>query len=193
MFTHGDGRVDRPSAGLGVGLALVRRLVEMHGGTVTAHSDGRGQGAELTVRLPAAEPAPAASAAADHDRASVEAPGRRILVVDDNADAAEALALMLRLSGHEVEMAFDGVEALRVAESFSPEIVLLDLGMPRMNGYDTARSLRATPWGREMTLIALTGWGQPKDRDQTLAAGFNAHLVKPVGQEDLFAALAGRA
>ena len=110
---------------------------------------------------------------------------RRILVVDDNADAAEALALLLRLSGHEVETAFDGLEALRVAPAFSPEIVLLDLGMPRLNGYDTARSIRAEPWGKDVTLIAVTGWGQPKDRDRTLEAGFNAHLVKPIGTEEL--------
>jgi CheY-like chemotaxis protein len=120
---------------------------------------------------------------------AVQSPPHRILVVDDNADAAEAMALMLRMSGHEVEMAFDGVEALRVAEAFTPDVVLLDLGMPRLNGFDTARTMRAQPWGRDIRLIALTGWGQPKDRHETLEAGFNAHLVKPVGHEELVAAL----
>jgi signal transduction histidine kinase len=190
MFTHSDRPLDKNSTGLGVGLALVRRLVEMHGGDVSAHSEGGGRGTELLVRLPLASPMDASDAAPTAAR-DTPAPGagKRILVVDDNADAAEALALMLRLSGHEVETAFDGIEALEVAETFSPEIVLLDLGMPRLNGYDTARTIRSKPWGRDITLIALTGWGQPKDRTQTLEAGFNAHLVKPVGHEDLLAAL----
>jgi signal transduction histidine kinase len=195
MFTHVDHRFDQSSQGLGVGLALVRSLIEMHGGHVRADSPGPGLGTEIEIRLPRA-PAIAADAAEGEvalvsppPAASTAAPARRVLVVDDNADAAEALAIMLRLSGHEVETAFDGIEALRVAETFAPEVVLLDLGMPRLNGYDTARTMRTKPWGRDIRLIALTGWGQPKDRSQTLEAGFNAHLVKPVGEEDLLAAL----
>ena len=190
MFTHADSPHDRASEGLGVGLALVRRLVEMHSGQVTAHSEGLGSGTELVVKLPLA---PAAvdqvPAALPEETQSAAGAKRRVLVVDDNADAAEAMALMLRLSGHDVETAHDGIEALNVAEGFGPDVVLLDLGMPRLNGYDTARSMRAQPWGREIRLIALTGWGQPKDRHQSLAAGFNAHLVKPVGHEELVAAL----
>ena len=193
MFSHSNRAKDRSSAGLGVGLALVRRLVEMHSGQVTVHSEGVGRGTELSVRLPLSQGARAETAT----RPAAPAPpattaNRKILVVDDNADAAEALALMLRLSGHEVETAFDGLEALRVAEQFTPEIVLLDLGMPRLNGYDTAKTMRTKPWGRDIRLIALTGWGQQKDRDQTLQAGFNAHLVKPVGHEELLAALGQR-
>jgi signal transduction histidine kinase len=185
LFSQTDRRLQHNTNGLGVGLALVRRLVEMHGGEVSAKSPGAGQGTELVVRLPAVAPAPERAAA---ERAAASASAvmpRRILVVDDNADAAEALALLLRLSGHQVETAFDGVEALRVAPAFSPEVVLLDLGMPRLDGYDTARSIRAEPWGKDVRLVALTGWGQPKDRDRTLEAGFNAHLVKPIGAEEL--------
>jgi signal transduction histidine kinase len=188
MFSHTDRPKDRQSSGLGVGLALVRRLVEMHGGQVSAHSAGTGHGTEITVRLPLA-PEVVEAASARVASPAVQSPPHRILVVDDNADAAEAMALMLRMSGHEVEMAFDGVEALRVAEAFTPDVVLLDLGMPRLNGFDTARTMRAQPWGRDIRLIALTGWGQPKDRHETLEAGFNAHLVKPVGHEELVAAL----
>jgi signal transduction histidine kinase len=183
LFSQTDQRLDRGATGLGVGLALVRRLVEMHGGDVTACSAGEGQGTEIIVRLPllvrgeetmtVTIPTPSPQAA------------RRVLVVDDNADAAEALAVLLRLSGHHVATACDGVEALRVAPDFSPEVVLLDLGMPRLDGYDTARSIRAEPWGKDVRLVALTGWGQQKDRDRTLEAGFNAHLVKPVGAEEL--------
>jgi signal transduction histidine kinase len=185
LFSQTDRRLERNTTGLGVGLALVRRLVEMHGGTVAANSEGAGRGTELIVRLPLLEPEHQTTPAEAPATSTAAAPSRRILVVDDNADAAEALALLLRLSGHEVETAFDGVEALRVAPAFSPDIVLLDLGMPRLDGYDTARSIRAEPWGKDVTLVAVTGWGQPKDRDRTLEAGFNAHLVKPVVTEEL--------
>jgi signal transduction histidine kinase len=189
MFSHSDRPQDRATAGLGVGLALVRRLVEMHSGQVSASSAGPGEGTEITVRLPLAPALHPSTSAAATPRLPGDAAPHRILVVDDNADAAEAMALMLRMSGHEVELAFDGVEALRVAEAFTPDVVLLDLGMPRLNGFDTARTMRAQPWGRDIRLIALTGWGQPKDRHETLEAGFNAHLVKPVGHEELVAAL----
>jgi signal transduction histidine kinase len=185
LFSKTGLRFDRNSTGLGVGLALVRRLVEMHGGLVEARSEGAGLGAELIVRLPSAGLLPQAVPIEPATKGVQTMTPRRILVVDDNADAAEALALLLRLSGHEVETAFDGLEALRVAPAFSPEIVLLDLGMPRLDGYDTARSIRAEPWGKDVTLIAVTGWGQSKDRDRTLEAGFNAHLVKPIGTEEL--------
>ena len=189
LFSRTDRGVDCASPGLGVGLALARRLVTMHDGTVSARSDGSGRGTQISVRLPLLE-AQSETTPLDARSASPSSISpRRILVVDDNTDAAEALALFLRLSGHEVETAFDGIEALRVAPDFSPDIVLLDIGMPRLDGYDTARSMRAEPWGKHIRLVALTGWGQPKDRDLTLQAGFNAHLVKPVATDDLMKVL----
>jgi signal transduction histidine kinase len=185
LFSRTDRGVQCASPGLGVGLALVRRLVTMHHGEVIALSDGEGKGAEVTIRLPlalAAEDLATVDVLADQP---VSNASRRILVVDDNSDAAEALALLLRLSGHMVETAFDGLEALRVAPGFSPEVVLLDIGMPRLDGYNTARSIRAESWGKHIVLVALTGWGQPKDHDRSLQAGFDAHLVKPVSTEEL--------
>jgi CheY-like chemotaxis protein/two-component sensor histidine kinase len=186
LFTQFDRPLDRTATGLGIGLALVRRLVEMHGGTVTAHSEGAGKGTELEVRLPLV-PGTAMTTAADKTQLPElpELPSRRILVVDDNNDAAETLAAMLRVSGHQVETAGDGLQALTVAPSFAPDVVLLDLGMPNLNGYETATRIRAQPWGRHVALIAITGWGQPEDRQRTVEAGFNAHLVKPVDRLEL--------
>jgi signal transduction histidine kinase len=190
LFTQVHTQPDRAQGGLGIGLALVRRLVEMHGGTVTARSQGPGTGSEFVVRLPtlAAEAVPPQS----QSRAAAAAvtPRCRILVVDDNHDAAESLSLQLQFAGHDVRSAHDGIEAIDVASAFHPEIVLLDLGMPRLDGYDTAREIRLRPWGKAATLIALTGWGQQQDRSRTSAAGFDAHLVKPVGESELFDAIA---
>ena len=187
LFTRGDRPLDRSSAGLGIGLALVHRLVMMHGGTVTATSQGANTGTTITVRLPLYEEVPMSKPVGLTQTPvapSCDAPCR-VLVVDDNADAALTMAQMLRMSGHEVETAEDGVQALEVASVFGPQIVLLDLGMPRLNGYETAKRIREAPWGHNVSLIALTGWGQPKDRQRTLEAGFNAHLVKPVGNSEL--------
>ena len=192
LFTQGQPLLDRTSSGLGIGLALVRRLVELHDGQVGIESEGVGRGATVSIVLPlshGADHAPAARpAAAVAARVSPDRP--RVLVVDDNVDAADVLAAFLRLSGHDVLTAESGVEALRVGATFEPGIVLLDLGMPRLNGYDTARRIRELPWGRHAGLIALTGWGQQKDHESTLAAGFDAHLVKPIGEDDLVATLA---
>ena len=185
LFTQIDRPLDRTSTGLGIGLALVHRLVEMHGGTVSAHSDGHGLGTCLVVRLPLHDSEPAVAVLASVEHHAPELPSRRILVVDDNVDAAETLAEMLSLHGHRVITAQDGLEALRMAPEFEPHIILLDLGMPNLNGYETASRIRAQAWGRDVALVAVTGWGQPKDRRRTVEAGFDAHLVKPVDQNEL--------
>jgi CheY-like chemotaxis protein/nitrogen-specific signal transduction histidine kinase len=190
MFSQVGRPLDRPSTGLGIGLALVRTLVELHGGSVSAESRGHRTGTTVTVRLPALDVAPLSEAVAHPSVELPTLPPSRILVVDDNADAADALAFMLRAAGHQVNTANDGLEALTISPTFRPEIVLLDLGMPNLNGYATAHRMREEPWGQDIVLVALTGWGQPKDRDRTSRAGFNAHLVKPVGVEELFGTLA---
>jgi signal transduction histidine kinase len=188
LFAQGQPVLERTSSGLGIGLALVRRIVELHGGQVTIESEGLGRGATVSVVLPIAPLAGAlAVTPGEGQREGVEqadAP-RRVLVVDDNTDAADALAALLRLSGHDVLTAGDGVEALRVGEAMEPDVVLLDLAMPRLNGVETAGSIRELPWGRHVGLVALTGCGQPRDYEMTTSAGFDAHLVKPVTHDDL--------
>jgi signal transduction histidine kinase len=189
LFSQVHQKSESAHSGLGIGLALVRRLVEMHGGAVSASSQGPGHGTELVVRLPLLGVTSTPFGPAESKRPPVVSP-RRILVADDNNDAVEALALQLQLAGHDVRTANDGMEALEVAESFAPQVVLLDLGMPRMDGYETARQIRQRSWGRGATLVALTGWGQQQDRQRTSAAGFDVHLVKPVTEFDLFHAIA---
>jgi CheY-like chemotaxis protein len=191
LFTQVHSKSERAQGGLGIGLALVRRLTEMHGGTVSVHSDGPGHGAEFIVRLPVlALQLGALSKQRQEPGGIPRVDPQRILVADDNHDAAEALSLQLQIAGHEVRTAHDGVQALAIAEKFDPNIVLLDLGMPRLDGYEVARRIRMRPEGRRVTLIALTGWGQQQDRDRTSAAGFDGHLVKPVAEAHLFRALA---
>jgi PAS domain S-box-containing protein len=181
MFTQVDHSLERAQGGLGLGLTLAQRLAEMHGGTITAHSDGPGKGSEFVLRLPLAarveEPAPS-SAHAD-SQASTAAGGTRILVVDDNQDAAESLAMLLRMIGHEVHTARDGLEAVEAAMARRPDVVLLDIGLPKLNGYEAARRIRQER-GEGVTLIALTGWGQEEDRRQSRDVGFDHHLTKPV-------------
>ncbi|OAI41620.1 hypothetical protein AYO40_02900 [Planctomycetaceae bacterium SCGC AG-212-D15] len=185
LFTQAEWPADRSQGGLGIGLALVRRLVEMHGGRITASSAGTGQGSEFLVRLPAVPPTAAgespSSSRADGDGST--APRRRILAVDDSADAAESLALLLRLQGHEVRVAYDGTTALKAAAEFQPEVVLLDIGLPRLDGYQVAQRLREQEGGDRLLLVALTGYGQDEDRQHSAAAGFDSHLVKPVDLE----------
>jgi signal transduction histidine kinase len=193
LFTQVHGTGAHAQGGLGIGLALVRRLVEMHGGTVEARSDGPGRGTEIRVCLPLAlAVAPRVDGRATAAIEAEELPPqsrRRILIADDNGDAAGSLALRLELAGHEVRTAQDGLEALAVARTFEPQVVLLDLGMPEMDGYETARHLRRLSWGKRARLIALTGWGQQQDRLRTAEAGFDVHLVKPVSELDLFRAI----
>jgi PAS domain S-box-containing protein len=186
MFSQVDRSIERSTGGLGIGLALVKGLVEMHGGAVTAESAGLGKGSTFRVRLPALDTHPE-GVAEEAPRAGPGAngPGRRVLVVDDNQDSATSLALMLRLMGNEVQTAHDGVEALALAEAFRPQLILMDVGMPKLNGYEAARRIRAQPWGRSVTIIALTGWGQEGDRARSQEAGCDGHLVKPVNLPDL--------
>lgn len=181
LFTQVDRSLNRSQGGLGVGLALVRRLVEMHGGTVTASSPGLGQGSTFTVRIPGLERETAVAAAAADDAALQPASvGLRILLVDDNRDAAISLAMLLRTLGHHTQTAHTGPEGLEAARSFHPDVVLLDIGLPGLNGYEVARELRADPRFADMTIIALTGWGTDEDKRQAAEAGFNSHLTKPV-------------
>ena len=190
LFTQVHAKSERAQGGLGIGLALVRRLTEMHGGTVTAHSDGAGRGSTFSVRLPVMVTQIAGLVHPKRDTGTIpRVASQRILVADDNRDAAEALSLQLQLAGHDVRTAHDGIEALTVAKTFDPDIVLLDIGMPKMDGYEVARQLRLQPGSRRVALIALTGWGQQQDRDRTADAGFDAHLVKPVAEAQLFRAL----
>ncbi len=178
MFSQVAPAHDRAQGGLGIGLALVKGLVEMHGGTVEARSEGPGKGSEFVVRLPTADAAPAAPAAPE-DAAPTRA-RCRVLVADDNRDAADSLAMLLRLAGHEVHTAHDGLAAVAVAAEARPDVAVLDIGMPGLTGYDAARRIRAEPWGRGLILIALTGWGQDGDRQRAVEAGFDHHLTKPV-------------
>jgi PAS domain S-box-containing protein len=190
LFTQADRSLERRQGGLGIGLTLVRRLVEMHGGRVEVASEGAGRGSEFTIRLPrlaVAAPAPAPVPAA---REAPSGPARRVLVVDDQPDSTDSLALLLRLHGHEVYTAADGPGAVDEFLRSKPEVVFLDLGLPGMSGYDVARRLRATPEGRDVRLVAVTGYGTEADRARTRAAGFDLHLAKPVDPHAVEALLA---
>lgn len=179
MFTQLPGTKDRASAGLGIGLALVRALVEMHGGSVRADSPGKGQGSEFVVRLPLDRSTDAPALPTGPDPLAPARATLRVLVVDDVEDSAQTLALGIQAIHHEVRVASDGADALEIAASFHPHVGILDIGMPGMDGYELARRLRATSHGRSMTLIALTGWGQREDVERALAAGFDHHMTKP--------------
>ena len=179
MFAQVTPAIDRSQGGLGIGLALSRGLVELHGGTIRAASPGPRQGATFTVRLPLASTTESGQDAAGSPVPRESAP-QRVLVVDDNVDAAESLAMLLQMDGHETALAHDGQRALELAQSFAPQVILLDIGLPLLNGYEVAKRVREQPWGRGIKLIAVTGWGQEQDRKQAVVAGFDHHLTKPL-------------
>jgi two-component system CheB/CheR fusion protein len=191
LFVQAENHRDRSQGGLGIGLSLVRRLVEMHGGTIHAHSAGPHKGSQFVVRLPALPASRGGQGQESSEPGTARAtprkpPRRRVLVVDDNLDAANSLARLLkRLYGQDVRVAHDGPAALEAADPFHPEIVLLDIGMPGMDGYEVARRLRQKPEHAGLKIVALTGWGQETDRLRSKAAGFDHHLIKPVEPADL--------
>ncbi len=191
MFSQVADTLSRSEGGLGIGLALIKGLVELHGGSIEARSEGAGRGSEFVVHLPL--PTAAGNAAVRSEANPVGKPrsGRRVLVADDNQDAADSLGLILELAGHQVRVAHGGHSALQIAAEFHPDVVLLDIGMPDLNGYDTARALRAAPGGEDLELIALTGWGHPDDKRRAAEAGFDRHLTKPVDPAALEALLRG--
>jgi CheY-like chemotaxis protein len=180
LFTQADRSLDRSQGGLGIGLTLARSIVGMHGGTVQAFSAGPNQGSEFVVRLPVVdEPAQWLG-----PRVSVESAtpvrSRRILVVDDNVDSAESMAVLMKLSGHQIAIAYDGESALKTAATFRPQIIVLDVGLPRIHGYEVAERLRALPENRNLVIVALTGYGREQDRRRAIEAGFDYHFVKPI-------------
>jgi CheY-like chemotaxis protein len=181
MFSQAAPALERSQGGLGIGLSLVKGLVELHGGSVEARSEGPGKGSEFAVRLPVVDgtTAPQTPQPAGGEKATAR-PRRRVLVVDDCRDAADSLAMLLRLAGHEVHAAHDGREAVESAGRFRPDVALLDIGMPKLNGYEVARHIRQQPWGRQVVLVAITGWGQEEDKRRAMEAGFDEHLTKPV-------------
>ncbi len=185
LFVQGDRSLERTSGGLGIGLTVVRRLVELHGGSITARSEGLGKGSEFTVRLPALSGVPGLGPGETGQQTLPASAGRRVLVVDDNVDAAESVAMLLRLEGHEIRLAYSGPEALQAAEEYRPEVILLDIGLPGMNGYEVARRLRQQPPFQRTLLAAMTGYGQDEDRRRSAEAGFDRHLTKPVDPDTL--------
>jgi CheY-like chemotaxis protein len=191
MFAQVRSAQDHAAGGLGIGLALAKGIVELHGGRIEAESAGSGQGSRFTVRLPNMVTGVIVDKGSRGFSGGHAAPNKRILLADDNRDAAESLAIILRLEGHEVDLAHDGVAALRAFEKRRPDVALLDIGMPEANGYEVARRIRGAPDGADVLLIAITGWAQDADRAKSRAAGFDHHLTKPVEPGTLIGLLEG--
>ncbi len=189
MFAQADTSLERSRDGLGIGLTLVKTLVELHGGSVEARSDGPGRGSEFVIRLPAV-PAEVATPVSQPPVPVRADTARRVLVVDDSHDSAQSLAMLLKFAGHDVHLAHDGADAIGAAERVRPDVVLMDIGLPTLNGYEACRRIRSQPWGKAMRLVAITGWGQDDDRERSSDAGFDVHLVKPVDHRELFAIVA---
>jgi CheY-like chemotaxis protein len=185
LFTQVDRHANRAQGGLGIGLALVKNLVEMHAGTVEGRSNGAGCGSEFVVRLPLPLSTESIRFPSNGGGDKTLMVKRRVLVVDDNRDAADSVAILLKLIGADVRVVYNGADALITSTSFQPDVVLLDIGMPGMDGHEVARRLRSEPWSQGMILIALTGWGQEEDRRRSETAGFNHHLIKPPEIETL--------
>jgi len=189
LFSQADRSLDRAQGGLGIGLSLVKGLVEMHGGRVSAESEGHGKGSTFRIHLPASRVVAEPEASQGAASAPAEPGRRRVLVVEDNADSAEAMVMLLGELGHEVMMVNDGAAAVEAARGFHPDVILLDIGLPGIDGFELARRLRADVETRGARLVAITGYGQPADRERSSAAGFDLHLVKPVDPGRLAAAL----
>lgn len=189
-FAQLDGSYERPDGGLGIGLALAKRLIELHDGRIEARSAGRGKGTEFLIHLPLSAAMPARRAAPAHSDWDLSV-SRRVLIADDNHDAAVSLSMLLQSLGHDTRVVHDGVEAVEEAEIFHPDVVLLDIGMPRLDGYETARKIASRPWAEAARIVAVTGRGQTADRERARAAGFHRHLVKPVDLAALKDAMSG--
>ena len=195
LFSQIDRTLEKTTGGLGIGLALVKGLVEMHGGAIAAESAGEGRGSTFTVRLPVLPAGTAGESEPTEGSPPESSTARpwRVLVVDDNIDGADSLGSLLELSGHEVRVAYDGLQAVAAADEFRPDLILMDVGMPRLNGHDATRRIREFPWGRGVHIVALTGWGQEDDRRRSAEAGANGHLVKPVTLDTVLRLIAGLA
>ena len=191
LFTQVDRSLEKSQGGLGIGLSLVRRLVELHNGRIEARSEGPGKGSEFIVRLPVVNGVSRPQAAGGEEDQTIVKSSLRILIVDDNRDGADSLAMMLRVMGNDTRTAYDGQEGVDVAEELRPDVLLLDIGLPKLNGYEACRRIREQPWGKGVTLIAVTGWGQDEDRRRSQEAGFDHHMVKPVDPQALMKMLSG--
>jgi signal transduction histidine kinase len=191
LFSRINNDEGQTQSGMGIGLALVRQLVDLHGGTVSVSSEGLHQGSEFIVRLPLSQAVVATpvNEVSSGEHCDENAALRRVLIADDNIDALDSLAMMLELAGYAVRKSFDGIHAVQEAMDWRPHFVLLDIGMPLMDGYEVARRIRAEPWGTDLTLVAISGWSQPHDRERALAAGFDTHFAKPVSFDSLMQVL----